>query len=176
MVKLGHCCCGSRSRRRSAVALFRKGLPAAASAEWRQRCRVAAILSGHGKPHLVRRMARRRCEARFRLGTGWSSIARAIRLTRRGFAEFWTVSLKSAAAGNPSRRAPRLGAGVPPRRTPFIRCQPSDAGDGSSRRASDSRTGHQRQKPDEQSLLPRQYRCERAERIQTEPSICPGCN
>ena len=79
---------------------------AAASTDWRQRGRVAAILSGHGKPPFVRRIARLRCDARFRFPQGQRGIARAIRLTRRGFGDAWAVSLKSAAAGSPSRGAP----------------------------------------------------------------------
>jgi hypothetical protein len=41
----------------------REGLPAAASTDWRQRHRVAAILSRHGKPRLVRRRAEALLEA-----------------------------------------------------------------------------------------------------------------
>jgi len=42
-------------------------VPAAASADWQQRAdALPPILSGHGKPHLVRRIARLRCDARFR--------------------------------------------------------------------------------------------------------------
>jgi len=37
---------------------------------WRQRSRVVTILSRRGKPHLVRRIARLRCDARFRFSAG----------------------------------------------------------------------------------------------------------
>jgi len=59
--------------------------------------------------------------ARLRAGTetrdsdflrGLRGIARAIGLTRRGFDDSFSVSLNSAAAGTPSRRASRA-AGAP---------------------------------------------------------------
>jgi len=68
--------------------------------------RAIPICVGPPPPRLRRDPAVARC-VRYARRRGPSGIARAIRLTRRGFGDTRSVPLKSAAAGSPSRRASR---------------------------------------------------------------------
>ena len=84
------------------------------------RRRVGALLSQRGKPHLVRRIARLYCDARFRSRHYWSGTARAIRRTR---CSFDGDRVRVPQVGQARQSTPALRPGGQGRRSLLIRSQ-----------------------------------------------------